>query len=75
MTSKAKPDPEVFLLSAQRLGISPADCVVFEDAQAGIDAAVAAGMAVVAVGQPEHLRGAGLYVRGLDEMFSLRNMG
>lgn len=40
--SRAKPDPEVFLLAAQRLGVPPAGCVVFEDAAAGIEAAGAA---------------------------------
>ncbi|GHV40432.1 beta-phosphoglucomutase [Clostridia bacterium] len=45
-----KPDPEVFLLAAMDLGIYPADCAVFEDAQAGIDAANAAKMTAVAVG-------------------------
>ena len=34
--SKAKPDPEVFLLGAKELGLNPADCVVFEDAEAGV---------------------------------------
>lgn len=38
-TSKAKPDPEVFLLGARELGLDPVDCVVFEDAEAGIEAA------------------------------------
>lgn len=37
--SKAKPDPEVFLLGAKEVGVDPKDCVVFEDAQAGIEAA------------------------------------
>ena len=40
----SKPDPEVFLLAAKLLGIDPADCVVVEDAYAGIDAAKAGGM-------------------------------
>ena len=42
-----KPDPEIFLLAAQRLGSHPEDCVVFEDAPAGIEAARRAGMACV----------------------------
>lgn len=45
----AKPDPEIFLLVAERLGIAPEECVVFEDAYAGIEAARTARMAVVAV--------------------------
>ena len=46
----SKPDPEVFLLAAELLGIPPQDCVVVEDAYAGIDAAKAGGMKAVGVG-------------------------
>lgn len=46
----SKPDPEVFLLAAKLLGIAPEDCVVVEDAYAGIDAAKAGGMKAVGVG-------------------------
>jgi len=45
-----KPAPDTFLLAAKMLGVDPADCIVFEDSLAGIDAAVNAGMPVVAVG-------------------------
>jgi beta-phosphoglucomutase len=48
-TQRGKPDPQVFLLSAQRLGVSPNRCVVFEDAVAGVQAARAGGMKCVAV--------------------------
>ena len=48
--SRSKPDPEVFLKAAEYLGIDPARCVVVEDAVAGIDAAHAAGMYAVAMG-------------------------
>jgi beta-phosphoglucomutase family hydrolase len=44
-----KPDPAVFLLAAERLGITPSDCVVIEDALVGIEAAKRAGMPVIAV--------------------------
>lgn len=46
---RGKPDPSVYLLAAQRLGCSPAECLAFEDSCNGIKAAQAAGMAVVAV--------------------------
>ncbi|MER5882449.1 HAD-IA family hydrolase [Streptomyces sp. NPDC001941] len=46
----SKPDPEGFLKGAAELGFAPADCVAFEDSQAGIEAARAAGMRVVGVG-------------------------
>jgi HAD superfamily hydrolase (TIGR01509 family) len=49
---KPKPDPEPFLTAAQRLGVAPADCLVFEDTEMGIQAATAAGMASVKVLQP-----------------------
>lgn len=45
--SKGKPDPEVFLVTAQLLGVDPADCAAFEDSNPGIRAALAAGMRVV----------------------------
>lgn len=46
---RGKPDPECFLLAAERLGQKPEDCLVFEDALAGIRAAEAAGMSVAVV--------------------------
>ncbi len=48
--SKAKPDPEVFLIAAKKLGVEPVNCVVFEDALAGIEAANAAGMESIGIG-------------------------
>lgn len=50
-TTKSKPDPEVFLVAAKKLGMNPADCVVFEDSDAGIVAAKAGGMLAFAVGE------------------------
>jgi sugar-phosphatase len=47
--ARGKPHPEPYLLAAQRLGIVPADCIVIEDAPAGVHAACAAGMRVVAL--------------------------
>ena len=46
---RGKPAPDMFLLAAERLGVAPELCVVFEDGQSGIDAAHAAGMASVFV--------------------------
>ena len=46
----SKPDPEVFLLAAEKLGIDPKDCLVVEDADAGVEAALAGGMRVLGVG-------------------------
>jgi beta-phosphoglucomutase family hydrolase len=50
--TKSKPDPEPFLLAAERLGVAPQACLVFEDTELGIQAATAAGMASVRVPPP-----------------------
>jgi beta-phosphoglucomutase family hydrolase len=50
--TKAKPDPEPFLLAAQKLNVSPGACLVFEDTEMGIQAATAAGMQSVRILQP-----------------------
>ncbi len=49
-TTKSKPDPEVFLVAAKKLGLSPKDCLVVEDSAAGIMAAAAGGMKSLGVG-------------------------
>ena len=48
--TKSKPDPEVFLVAAQKLGVEPGACLVAEDADAGIEAALRGGMYALAVG-------------------------
>lgn len=48
-----KPSPQIFLLTAEKLGVEPYECLVFEDSQAGIEAAQTAGMAVVGVSKDE----------------------
>jgi HAD superfamily hydrolase (TIGR01509 family) len=53
----AKPDPEAFLLAAARLAVPPRSCLVFEDTDLGVQAAAAAGMAVVRVPAPPDRRG------------------
>jgi len=69
---RGKPDPEVFLIAADRLGVSPARCVVIEDAPAGIEAARRAGMRSVGLAstgrKPEDLAAADLVVASLDEL-------
>ncbi len=49
----SKPHPEPFLMAAERLGVAPEHCLVFEDTEMGIQAATAAGMASVKVPQPK----------------------
>ncbi len=67
-----KPDPEIYLLAASRLGVQPESCLVFEDSEAGIDSAKSAGMKVVAVkntGSKVHqIEKADLIVNGFDEI-------
>ncbi|KAA8999662.1 beta-phosphoglucomutase [Paenibacillus spiritus] len=71
-TSAAKPDPEVFLLGAQALEARPEECIVFEDAEAGIEAAQRAGMRSVGIGSPETLGAADLVIASLEEMNTQR---
>ena len=63
--SRTKPDPEVFLKCAEELGVEPKRCVVFEDAEAGIEAALAAGMFSVGIGDPAILKKAHIVAPGL----------
>lgn len=62
--TKAKPDPEVFLKGAELLGLPAGECMVFEDAVAGIEAAHRAGMKCVGVGDPEILSAADYHIAG-----------
>jgi beta-phosphoglucomutase len=66
--SAAKPDPQVFLLGARALGVEPSHCLVFEDAEAGVEAALRAGMRCVGIGSPQNLSRANLVISGLAEM-------
>lgn len=68
VVSAAKPDPEVFLAGAKAVGVPPEECVVFEDAIAGIEAAKNGGMKAVGVGSPDVLTKADLVINGLNEM-------
>lgn len=54
--TKAKPDPEVFLIAAEKLGMPPQECVVFEDSVAGIQAANLAGMTSIGIGDKQILK-------------------
>jgi len=65
---KAKPDPEVFLVAARMINVEPSHCIVFEDAVAGVQAALNAGMTCVGVGSEEILIEAHMIISGLNEM-------
>jgi beta-phosphoglucomutase len=77
--TRGKPDPQVFLVAAQKLGVAPKRCAVVEDAPVGIAAANAAGMtsiALVSTGHtPESVGHAVLVVRSLRELSSSRIAG
>lgn len=68
MVTKSKPDPEVFLKGAELLGFKPEECVVFEDALAGVEAAKRGGMKAIGIGNKEVLTQADLVVSGLDKL-------
>ncbi|MDP5061273.1 MAG: beta-phosphoglucomutase [Maribacter sp.] len=66
--TKAKPDPEVFLIAANNLGVAANSCVVFEDAVAGIQAANAANMVSIGIGDAEILNEADYNFKDFTEM-------
>jgi sugar-phosphatase len=64
----AKPAPDVYVLAARRLGVDPANCIVFEDSPVGVNAARAAGARVVGILTHEHaLSDVDLAVRDFDQ--------
>lgn len=63
MIVNTKPDPEIFLLAASKIKTDPQYCVVFEDAESGVVAALAAGMKCVGVGSVKHLGKANKVIR------------
>jgi HAD superfamily hydrolase (TIGR01509 family) len=69
-TFAKKPDPEIFLLTADKLGIKPEDCLVFEDSRAGIKAALEAGMKAVGIKdeEDEDLDGTSLTIESFEEL-------
>ena len=66
--SKAKPDPEVFLIGAKKLNLQPEHCVVFEDAIAGIEAANKANMISIGIGNEKTLHEADFNFNNLTEI-------
>jgi kojibiose phosphorylase len=73
---KSKPDPEVFVEAARRVGVEPRRCVVVEDAESGVDGARAGGMRVVGIGPVERVGAADVVKRAIadvtaDELIAL----
>lgn len=67
MIVNSKPDPEIFLLAASNLKVSPKESLVFEDAEAGVEAALAAGMKCIGIGSKEQLGKANVVIAKTGE--------
>lgn len=72
--TKGKPDPQVFLMGAEATGTQPDECVVFEDAVAGVQAAKAGGMKAVGVGSADILTEADIVISTFED-FSVEKLG
>ena len=70
--SQSKPSPEVFLRGAAALEILPQNCLVFEDALSGVEAAINAGMRVVGIGESQILYKADMVIDGFQELNLVR---
>lgn len=68
---RSKPDPEVFLKAAAFLGVAPENCIVVEDARAGIDAAKAANMTAVAIGDAADYEKADYRIHTFDQLITI----
>jgi len=69
--SRSKPDPEVFLKAADMLGLYPADCLVVEDAHAGVEAAVAGGFDCAAIGDAKDDERATIHLNSFLDLLSI----
>lgn len=68
LIKKGKPDPEIFLTGAAKLGVLPQNCIGIEDAEAGIESILAAGMYAVGVGTPAQMQKADLIVSSTADL-------
>lgn len=68
MTTLGKPDPQVFLLNADKLGVEVENCTVLEDSEAGVDAAITANMKVVGIGSDPSIQHADLVYKNIEEI-------
>lgn len=71
--SHAKPDPEVFLKGAEALGVNPSECIVFEDAVAGVEAAINGKIKCIGIGDSKVLGMADLVIPGFKD-FNIEKM-
>ena len=72
--TKSKPDPEVFLKAAEYIALAPEDCLVVEDAVAGIEAAKAGGMYAIAMGVAENNSKADISVSSIGSLYKIITM-
>ena len=70
MVERGKPDPQVYLVTAEKLGVQPSECVVFEDSIPGITAAKNAGMRVIGVATTHKSSELSLYVNEIIPNFN-----
>jgi beta-phosphoglucomutase len=68
IVTKAKPDPEVFTIAANEIGVDYEKCIVFEDSEAGIEAAKRVDMLAIGIGEIENLPASDLIFSGLDKV-------
>ena len=71
---KFKPDPEVFLKAAEKLGLEPKDCLVVEDAVAGIDAGIAGGFATAGIGPAAGYDKAGYKIEKVSDILKISDL-
>lgn len=69
--TRSKPDPEVFLCAAKMLGLKPEDCAVVEDAEAGLDAALAGGFTAVGLGSAVKQHQADAHIDRFKELLTI----
>ncbi|MBE7078298.1 MAG: beta-phosphoglucomutase [Clostridiales bacterium] len=69
--TKSKPDPEVFLKAAEFLGLKPEECLVVEDAKAGIDAAKAGGFTAVGIGEAAEYEKTDYPIKSLKDLLAI----
>ena len=69
--TRSKPDPEVFLTAAERIGVEPGACAAVDDALAGMEAAHRAGMVGIAIGDSAEHRAGDYNLTGLEELLEL----
>jgi len=68
IVTKAKPDPEVFTIAADEMGVQYDKCIVFEDSEAGIEAAQRVNMLAIGIGYKENLPASDMIFTGLDKV-------